>query len=56
MDGTWIDARPKALRWGIFHAPGRLVHQAQQRIVRIIDGFPTTPALLDAYQRTELIT
>ena len=56
MDGTWIDARPKALRWGIFHAPGRLIHRARQQIVRIIDGWPTTPALLDAYQRIELIT
>ena len=56
MDGTWIDARPKALRWGIFHAPGRLVHRARRRIVRIIDGWPTTPALLAAYQRIELIT
>ncbi len=56
MDGTWIDARPKALRWGIFHAPGRLIHRARQQIVRIIDGWPTTPALLDAYQRIALIT
>jgi len=56
MDGTWIDARPKALRWGIFHAPGRLVHRARQHIVRIIDGWPTTSVLLDAYQRIELIT
>jgi hypothetical protein len=56
MDGTWIDARPKALRWGIFHAPGRLIHRARQHIVRIIDGWPTTSALLDAYQRIELIT
>jgi DTW domain-containing protein YfiP len=38
MDGTWRDARPKALRSGVFHAPGRLVHRARQRIVRIIDG------------------
>jgi Transposase DDE domain group 1 len=56
FDGTWKDARPKALRWGIFHAPGRLVHRARQRIVRIIDGWPTAPVLLDAYQRIELIT
>lgn len=55
-DGTWSDARPKALRWGIFHAPGRLVHRARQSVVRIIDGWPTTQVLLDAYQRIELIT
>jgi hypothetical protein len=56
MDGPWTNARPKALRWGIFHAPGRLVRQARQRIVRIIDGWPTTQVLLDAYQRIALIT
>jgi hypothetical protein len=54
--GTWRDARPKALRWGIFHAPGRLVHKARRTVVRIIDGWPTTDVLLDAYQRIELIT
>ena len=56
FDGSWRDARPKALRWGIFHAPGRLVHRARQRIVRIIDGWPTTQLLLHAYQRIDLIT
>jgi len=56
FDGSWKDARPKALRWGIFHSPGRLVHRARRRIVRIIDGWPTTQVLLDAYQRIELIT
>jgi len=55
-DGSWRDARPKAMRWGIFHAPGRLVHRARQRVVRIIDGWPTTQVLLDAYQRIDLIT
>lgn len=56
FDGTWRDARPKALRWGIFHAPGRLVRRARRRVVRIIDGWPTTQVLLDAYQRIALIT
>ncbi|MGH9093408.1 MAG: IS1380 family transposase [Acidimicrobiales bacterium] len=56
FEGTWRGARPKALRWGILHAPGRLVHSARQRIVRIIDGWPTTEALLGAYKRIDLIT
>jgi hypothetical protein len=51
FDGPWCDARPKAMRWGIFHAPGRLVRQARRRVVRIIDGWPAAEALLDAYQR-----
>ena len=56
FDGSWRDARPKALRWGIFHAPGRLVHRARRRVVRIVDGWPTAQVLLDAYQRMDLIT
>lgn len=55
-DGSWRDARPKALRWGIFHAPGRLVHRARQEVVRIIDGWPTTSVLLGAYKRINLLT
>jgi len=55
FDAEWRNARPKALRWGIFHAPGRLVRRSRQRIVRIIDGWPGTDALLGAYRRIELI-
>jgi hypothetical protein len=56
FDGPWQEARPKALRWAIFHAPGRLVHRARRQIVRVIDGWPTTEVLLDAYRRIELLT
>ncbi len=56
LEGAWVNARPKALRWGLFHAPGRLVHRSRQRVVRIIDGWPGTDALLDAYRRIALIT
>lgn len=56
FDGSWVNARPKTMRRGIFHAPGRLVHKARQRVVRIIDGWPGTGALLNAYKRIELIT
>jgi Transposase DDE domain group 1 len=56
LEGSWVNARPKALRWGIFHAPGRLIHRSRQRIVRIIDGWPGTDALLEAYRRIALIT
>jgi hypothetical protein len=56
LQGAWRDAKPKALRWGIFHAPGRLVHSARQRIVRIIENWPTADVLLGAYRRVNLIT
>ena len=56
LDGNWRDARPKALRWELFHAPGRLVHRARNTIVRILDGWPTAKVLLAAYQRIALLT
>ena len=56
LQGAWRDAKPKALRWGIFHAPGHLVHSARRRIVRIIENWPTTDVLLGAYRRVDLIT
>jgi len=55
-DGYFATARPKALRWGLFHAPGRLVHSARRQIVRILDGWPSAGALLLAHRRIDLIT
>jgi hypothetical protein len=56
LTGAFAVATPKTLRWGLWHAPARLVHRARRRIIRILDGWPTTGILLDAYQRIALIT
>ncbi len=56
LTGALAVAEPKALRWGLWHAPTRLVHRARRRIVRILDGWPTTDGLLHAYRRIALIT
>jgi Transposase DDE domain group 1 len=56
LTGPLAVAEPKTLRWNLWHAPARLVHHARRRIVRILDAWPTTTALLDAYQRIALIT
>ena len=55
LDGTWAKARPKALRWGLFHAPGRLVRTGRRHVVRILSGWPSADALLGAYRRLDLI-
>jgi hypothetical protein len=55
LDTNWSKARPKALRWGLFHAPGRLVRSGRDHIVRILDGWPSADALLSAYRRIDLI-
>jgi hypothetical protein len=56
LRGPWKQARPKALRWEIFHAPGRLVYRSRRRIVRLLEGWPTTDVLLGAYQRIARLT
>ncbi|MGH2696380.1 MAG: IS1380 family transposase [Actinomycetota bacterium] len=55
LSGALAIAEPKTLRWTLWHTPARLVRRARRRIVRILDGWPTAPALLDAYQRMVLI-
>ena len=42
LTGALAVAEPKTLRWGLWHTPARLVHHARRRIVRILDGWPTT--------------
>ncbi len=56
LEGRWKDARPKALRWEIFHAPGRIVRGARRVVIRLLDGWPTVRQLLNAYERIVLLT
>lgn len=56
VEGALAVAEPKAMRWSLWNTPARVVHQARRSIVRIIDGWPTTRQLLDAYKRIALIT
>lgn len=55
-DGALAIAEPKRLRWSLWHTPARIVRRAGADIVRIIDGWPTTTAILDAYQRIAALT
>lgn len=56
LTGPLARAEPKALRWGLWHTPARLVRRARRNIVRILDGWPTADQLLGAYRRIALIT
>ncbi len=51
LTGVLAIAEPKTLRWGLWHTPARIVHRARRRIVRVLDGWPNTDALLAAYER-----
>jgi hypothetical protein len=56
LTGALAVAEPKTLRWQLWHTPARLVRHARRHVVRILDGWPTAPELLDAYKRIPLIT
>jgi hypothetical protein len=55
LTGPLAVAEPKTLRWTLWHAPAQLIHHARRRIMRILHGWPTTDALLNAYQRFALL-
>lgn len=56
LEGEWRAAKMKALRWELFHAPGRVVRRARRTIVRILAGWSTAKVLLDAHRRISLLT
>ena len=56
LNGPLATAEPKRLRWQLWHTPARLVRHARRWIVRLLNDWPTTPTILDAYQRITLIT
>ena len=51
LNGPLALAEPKTLRWSLWYAPARIVRRARRRVVRILEGWPSTAALLQAYQR-----
>jgi hypothetical protein len=56
LTGALAIAEPKTLRWGLWHTPARIVHRARRRVVRILDGWPSTTALLDAHRHIAQLT
>src|SRR5204863_8073049 len=41
LTGPLAVAEPKALRWGLWHTPARIVRHARRHVVRILDAWPT---------------
>lgn len=56
LTGAWATAEPKRLRWGLWHTPARIVSRAGRHVVRILEGWPTLPEMLDAYGRIAALT
>jgi len=56
LPGYLAKAEPKALRWQLWHSPGRLVRRAGEHVVRLLDGWPSADAILASYGRIALLT
>jgi hypothetical protein len=56
LSGPLASAEPKRLRWQLWHTPARLVRHARRWVIRLLDDWPTTTVVLDAYQWIKLIT
>ena len=54
--GPLAKAEPKRMRWSFWHTPARVVRHAGADTVRIIDGWPTTNDLIDAYENIAALT
>jgi hypothetical protein len=51
LQGDLRMAAPKALRWRLWHAPGRLIRSGRRTILRMLDDWPDAGAILGAYRR-----
>jgi hypothetical protein len=56
LDGPLAIAEPKTLRWQLWHAPARHIRRARQHVVRVLDGWPTADAIVNAYRNIALLT
>ncbi|MDK1039513.1 MAG: transposase [Actinomycetota bacterium] len=56
LTGPLARAKPKRLRWSLWHAPARIITTARRDIVRILDALPTAPDILAAYRTIAALT
>ena len=56
LTGPLARARPKRLRWTLWHAPARIITTARRDIVRILDAWPTAQDILAAYRNIAALT
>ena len=55
LTGALAIAEPKTLRWRLFHTVARVIRKGRGEIVRLLDDWPDTPAILAAYQRIDAL-
>jgi len=56
LTGPLARARPKRLRWTLWHAPARIITTARRDIIRILDTWPAAGDILGAYRAVAALT
>ena len=56
LTGPLAKAKPRRLRWTLWHAPARIITTARRDIIRILDGWPTADDILAAYRAIAALT
>jgi hypothetical protein len=56
LNGDLAKAKPKRLRWDIWHTPARIITTARRDVVRILDTWPTASEILAAYRSIAALT
>ena len=56
LTGPLAAAKPKRLRWTLWHTPARIITTARRDIVRILDTWPTATDILSAYRNIAALT
>ncbi len=56
LTGLLAVAKPKRLRWELWHTPARIITTARRDIVRILDTWPTATDILGAYTNIAALT
>ncbi|MDK1104328.1 MAG: IS1380 family transposase [Actinomycetota bacterium] len=56
LTGELVRAKPKRLRWTLWHTPARVISTARRDVVRILDTWPTATDLLGAYRNIAALT
>lgn len=56
LTGPLTKAKPRRLRWTLWHTPARIIRTARRDIVRILDGWPTADQIIAAYRAIAALT
>lgn len=55
LPARWARAKPKTLRWNIWHAPARLIRKSRRDVIRVLDTWPAADVLHHARHAISLL-